>query len=550
MLAVNNAPMQLDNTNWRDLGTDYATGAKIKELYNAKAQEKLLNGILAEKDPAKQLEMAANSKHAAKLLPAVQAHHQTMREAADKNAKAAADLEGVNATTQWTGLRAGKTKAETVGVGIDNAGKVIENKAAAQKMGNDDAEAELKRAKLRAENALMIEERLANAALGAQENPRMFLNQLQDLYDSGQISQSYAQALYNDVTRNGGVNAAAMLKAYSKSTANNFNAQKSQLDKTNLGGQTVFNSYNPADGTLTTLATATNSVDPSKAYATDADERIAADNNATSIINNRNTVQGAIERNRYTTNAGTDNARFKVVADNQSREKIAADKLEQERITAAKPASAGRNNNGAMPSSSVYNKYLDTKEALADVGNTDRIINDLKSLIGSGNLKLGYFSNATNEAAAKYAGSSSPEVLALRNLRTQLDRLKNAALRLNKGTQTDMDYARIEKEIQGYAFPTSVAQALQQVQFLAQNIAAEKAKLNRSIGTIETDYPGLNSARSAQSGQAQYNGIDYSGGNSNAMPPNRAQRQSRPQQPAASKGRATQDLINDFWGGI
>lgn len=548
MMAVNNAPMQLDNVNWRDLGTDYENGARVKEMFNVKQQEKILNGIMQETDPAKQLELAQNSKHAAKLLPAVQAHQQAQRDAVNKNLKAEADLTGVNATTDWTQSRNNKTRSETVGVGYDNAGKLISNKNAVLKGSNDAAESQLKQLEFKAKNALAIEQRLANAALGAQHNPQMFLNQLNDLLQSGQISEGYARALHEDVIKNGGVNASAMLKAYSKSTTDNFKAQLSTLSTTNLGGQTVFNSYNGADGTLTGVGVADNSLSPDKKYAVDGQISMNADDNLTAITNNINTVKGSIQNNEFRVNNDSATRRWVTTATLASNEGIADTRANATVKAAEVKAKNAPRAKGVMPPSSTYNNYIENEGMLEDVKHTVTMVQDLRELIGSGKLNLGYAANIYNEAAGKYGGSSSENVLALRKVRSKLDELKNAALRLNKGTQTDKDYERIAKEIEGFSFPTSNAQALQQIQFITTNMQAKIARMQKQQGMVKRDFPGLVS--SGQQPQQQQPAIRYGQGGGSAMPPPASQRGGQIQYGAPKPTAYTKDNRADFFNNL
>lgn len=135
------------------------------------------------------------------------------------------------------------------------------------------------------------------------------------------------------------------------------------------------------------------------------------------------------------------------------------------------------------------------QEALDAIGTASNISTDLnavKSLVDSGKLDLGMFSNAIG-SGLNYAGLSTENSRNLATFKATLEKLRNDSLRLNKGVQTEGDAQRAWNELLANINDNKlVSKRLEEIQNINNRAATlhemnvENIRNNYSLPTLDT----------------------------------------------------------------
>lgn len=161
--------------------------------------------------------------------------------------------------------------------------------------------------------------------------------------------------------------------------------------------------------------------------------------------------------------------------------------------------------NAKLPSSALKLQ----QEEIDAISTSGGIIADTKALakqIADGKLNLGLVSNAIN-SGRNAIGLSSPEGENLASFKSNLQKLRNDSLRLNKGTQTEGDAVRAMDELmQGINDPAVVSRQLTRINEINQRaVALRKA----NVDIIRNNYGVAPLDSSSQSQQNPAIGLGY-----------------------------------------
>lgn len=123
-------------------------------------------------------------------------------------------------------------------------------------------------------------------------------------------------------------------------------------------------------------------------------------------------------------------------------------------------------------------------DAITTASNLSTDINSLRSQIGSGQLKLGPYTNLISEGR-NALGNSDENSRNYASFRATVERIRNDSLRLNKGTQTEGDAVRAANELlANINDPHVVMQRLSELEALNRRAAAihtQKLDMTRSL---------------------------------------------------------------------